>query len=213
MRTKLLLWIVIGAIAGPCIAQEEPTDPFEQMRQSMQARLANLGHSFVELPGVEIEHVSWSDVTGIKEGISSLEIDPARPTPSDVVSVTVSGWKGSPNFVVGSAEVWPAGQTIYVDLYWQEQTPPPTPQPSGSMDQAQACSFSLTVTQYDLTPPYGGVPYEYTESLGTFAAGTYTLNVANHGKVSGSKSTSFTVGSAASQEPQWPAWFTNLRSR
>jgi hypothetical protein len=202
----------MGGIAQPLSPQ--PTDRFEQMKQQMFDRLNNPGGSALELPGFEIQHVPWSDVTSIREGISSLKIKPANPTPSDDVSVTVGGWKPSSNLVVGNATVQVEGQTIWLDLYWQEQpSAPPVTASGGSMDQMQACSFSLTVTQYDLTPPYEGVPYEYTKSLGTFAAGTYTLNVANHDKVSGSKSTSFTVKAAGSQSSPWPAWFADILSR
>jgi hypothetical protein len=198
----------------PTIPDTNPTDSLEQLKQQMRDRLNNQGGSTLDLPGVEINHVPWSDVTSIKEGISSLKIDPANPTPSDDVSVTVGGWKPSSNLVVGNATVQVEGQTIWLDLYWQEQpSAPPVTASGGSMDQMQACSFSLTVTQYDLTPPYEGVPYEYTKSLGTFAAGTYTLNVANHDKVSGSKSTSFTVKAAGSQSSPWPAWFADILSR
>jgi hypothetical protein len=203
----------IGGIAQPLSPQ--PTGLFEQMKQQMQDRINNPAGSTLQLPGVDIQHVSWSDVTGIKEGISSLKIDPANPTPSDEVSVTVVGWKPASNLVVGNAAVRIEGQTIWLDLYWQEQaSPPPATACGGSMGQMEACSFSLTVTQYDLTPPYDGVPYEYAKSLGTFAAGTYTLNVANHDKVSGSKSTTFTVKSAATGQGQpWPAWLAEFLAR
>ena len=166
------------------------------------------------LPGFEINHMDWTTQTSIKEGISRLRISPAAPTPSDVVSVTVSGWKPANNLVIGNATIQIEGQTIRLDLYWQEQTPPPAPtavNSGGAMDQMQACSFSVTVTQYDLTSPYEGVPYEYIRSLGTFAAGTYTLNVANHGPVSGSASTSFIVKPTGQSLP-WPAWFTGVLS-
>ena len=161
-----------------------------------------------DLPGFEIKHVPWSDVGNIKEGISQLHIKPSSPKSSDDVSVTITGWKPNSELVVERTSLRIEGNGIWLDLYWHTQPllpPPPTvadlpagpsQNMSGLIGQMQNCSLAMappvTVIQYDITP-YWGVPFEYTERLGTFSPGTYILHVTSHNPVSGSDSTSFTV--------------------
>jgi len=188
-----------------------------------------------DLPGFEIEHVAWSDVGNIKEGISQLSIKPSNPTSSDEVSVTITGWKPNSELAVERTTLRVEGNQIWLDLYWHTRPllpPPPTVAdlpsvPAQSMSGAggqmqcsnlQGQSFSLalvqpqptTVVQYDIEP-YWGVPYEYTEPLGTFSPGIYILHVMNHSPMSGSVSTTFTVLLPAGTEGQPPLWWTLLQ--
>jgi len=171
-----------------------------------------------DLPGFEIEHLAWSDVGNIKEGISQLSIKPSNPTSSDEVSVTITGWKPNSELAVERTTLRVEGNQIWLDLYWHMQPllpPPPTvddlpvvPPPASSLGggginlQGQCWNLGLgttvvqsqpaTVVQYDIEP-YWGVPYEYTEHLGTLSPGIYVLHVTNHSPMSGSDSITLTV--------------------
>jgi hypothetical protein len=176
-------------------AQIQPgLDPGWMEKRRAEHVMPKLGGS-LELPGFEVEDKSWSEVTSIKEGISQLDITPANPTPLDRVSVTVSGWKPGNDLVVNHADREVEGNEIRLDLHWYARPPTAVTRlqgasAAGTVSQTQD---SATVTRYELTPLYEGVPYEVTESLGTFDPGAYTLYVTNSGPVSGSASTTFTV--------------------
>jgi hypothetical protein len=162
------------------------------------------------LPGFEITHVPWSDISSVKEGISALRIEPLSPKSSDEVSVAISGWKPSSDLVVERTTVRIEGSIIWVDVYWRTQPPLPLARESGTAMCAQAMQ-SVTIIQYDVTPAYNGVPFAYTQRLGTFSPGTYTLHITNHSPMTGSASTSFTVlpSAGVSGQPSW--WQTSYR--
>lgn len=170
-----------------------------------------------ELPGFEVKDTSWSDVTDIKEGIAQLDITPDNPTPSDVVSVTICGWKPANDLVVNHADLKVQGDEVRLDLHWHKRPAAVTAfHGARALDSVGQTQSAATVTRYELTPAYEGVPYEVTESLGTFDPGTYTLHVTNHGPVSGSASTTFTVtgpGQALDpiQESGRPWWWAAIR--
>lgn len=170
-----------------------------------------------ELPGFEVKNTSWSDVTDIKEGIAQLDITPDNPTPSDVVSVTICGWKGGNDLVVNHADLKVQGNEVRLDVHWHKR-PAAVAAFHGAraLDSVGQTQSAATVTRYELAPAYEGVPYEVTESLGTFDPGTYTLHVTNHGPVSGSASTTFTVSGPGPalgpvQESGRPWWWAAIR--
>jgi len=188
----------------PSIDPPSPSEPgfgspewWEQRRAQMQERFNGPG----DLPGFEVHDVPWSEVTTIKEGISSLSISPAEPTSSEMVSVTVSGWKPSNDIVVDYADLRTQGHKVWLDLYWHTRPVSPVVQlqdsqtmTTGSVVQMQAmASEPVPITRYQMDDPYDGRPYEVTEPLGAFSPGNYTLVVTNHGPVSGEASTTFTV--------------------
>jgi hypothetical protein len=159
------------------------------------------------LPGFEIVHVPWSNISSIKEGISALRIEPPSPKSSDQVSVTISGWKPTSDLAVERTTLRIEGKEIWLDLYWHTQPLMPLPHESGLCAQAMQ---PVTIIQYDITAPYNGVPFGYTECLGTFSPGTYVLHVVNHSPMSGSASTSFTVLPSTSPSAQQPWWWLAL---
>lgn len=54
---------------------------------------------------------------------------------------------------------------------------------------------SVTLTQYDIDPYYG-IPFAYTQVLGTFSPGMYVLHVVSHSPLSDEASESFMVSPA-----------------
>lgn len=172
------------------------------------------------LPGFDVVHKPWSDVSTLEEGISQVSITPAQPTSEDDVVATVSGWKTDSRYEVDDTHVQRTGSTVRLDIYWHLR-PTPTPtvgnsaghssqQGLGTIDQLQ----DTTVTLYDV-PHFEGAPYQVTESLGTFSAGVYTLYVTNHGEVPGSASMTFTVkafGADLGLDPTPPSWWSSFRS-
>jgi len=152
---------------------------------------------------IEVVQKPWSDISSIKEGISEVQITPAEPTSADEVCATVSGWKSDASYVLDYADVVAGPGQVRLDLYWHERPPIATtlsvtaaPSPGLlSNDEVLVGTIFTTirpVTQYTLTA-YDGVPYQVKEPLGTFAAGTYTLHVTNHGPVAGDYETTFVV--------------------
>ena len=204
-----MMFFVIGV---PDNSDPGPSDPIGGLE--LPDWLTEPVTSAPDLPGFEIQHVPWSDVSDIKEGISQLSVEPSSPTSSDEVSVTINGWKPNSELAVERTTLRVEGNQIWLDVYWHTQPllpPPPTLADlpagpvqtagpvqiaSGEIGQMQNCSLVMaqpvTIIQYDITP-YWGVPFEYTERLGTFSPGTYILHVTSHNPVSGSDSTSFTV--------------------
>jgi hypothetical protein len=164
----------------------------------------------INLPGFEINHVPISDIGGAKDGISELRIEPAHPKSSDEVSVTISGWKPNPDLDVERTTLRIEGNLIWLDLYWYIRPPMPIgheASPDG-ICKGQMFAQSVTVVQLDVTP-YSGVPFAYTQSLGTLSPGTYTLHVTNHSPMTGSASISFTVLPSAGASGQ-PSWWQSL---
>lgn len=195
-------FIVSGA---PNDSQPGSNDPVGGL--DLSEWLADHSISEPNLPGFEIKHVPWSDVGSIKEGVSQLRIDPVCPTPSDAVSVTVSGWKPSSDLDVERATVRTGGSEIWLDLYWHTRPLMPLAGGSGICSLCSESAQPVTIIQYDITS-YNGVPFTHTEQLGTFSSGTYVLHVTNHSPMSGSASTSFAVspstGSGLMKPLDWP---------
>jgi len=188
----------------------DPDDPDPDPMQPLDLLEWLAQHNFTEpnLPGFEIQHVPWSQVSSIKEGISQLRIDPASPKSSDEVSVTISGWRPSTDLVVERTTLRVEGKEIYLDLYWHTQPLLPLAGGSGADAIGLSCAQSLQpvpIVQYDITP-YSGVPFGYTASLGKFSPGTYVLHVTNHSPMSGSASVSFVVLPSAESVGQLPGW-------
>jgi hypothetical protein len=248
---NLLPWLIVGAVAAaPCVARmqigyllspntaevsetkattptvpdADATDPSEQLKQQVRDRLANEAKSSIVLPGFEIQHVPWSDVTRVEEGISQLCISPDYPTPSEVLRheksrasikykqttktklllwmivtaivgsyvaqrpirgpgpsitevavnanglnvtwATIRGWKPASSYRVNDTDTRIEGTDIYIDLYWD-------------------------VSEDGTTEPE---PYECTASLGGLEAGIYTVYVTFFGALSGSSTTTFSLG-------------------
>jgi hypothetical protein len=203
--TPLTVWGIPGGFdPGPNDVDPDPIDPLEPPGWPDSNSI-----STPDLPGFEIVHVPWSDISSIKEGISALRIEPPSPKPLDEVSVTISGWKPSSDLAVERTTLRMDGEDIWLDVYWHTQPLVPLPHESGTALCAQAMQ-PVTIIQYDITPPYNGVPFEYTQRLGTFNAGTYTVHVTNHSPMTGSASTSFTVLPSTSPNTQQPWWWLVL---
>jgi len=116
-----------------------------------------------------MERFLFSIILGISvAGLSSaleVRVAPNAPIPSSEVSVIVCGWTPATNYRVYDTDLRVEGTDIWLDLYWE-------------------------------APGIGGcmmTPYEHTESLGTFAPGTYTVYVTNKGAMSDSGTATFTV--------------------
>jgi len=103
-------------------------------------------------------------VTGLSSALE-VRITPNAPIASSEVSVTVCGWTPATNYQIYDTDLRVEGADIWLDLYWQ----------------------ALGVGGSMMTP------YEHTESLGTFAPGTYTVHVTNKGVLSDSGTATFTV--------------------
>ncbi|MBN1508499.1 MAG: hypothetical protein JW955_16740 [Sedimentisphaerales bacterium] len=198
--------------AAPDDFDPDPAEPFDLLEWLTQ-------HSSGEpdLPGFEIVHVPFSDVSTIKEGISDLRIKPAMPKSSDDVCVTISGWRPSAELVVERTTLRVEGQDIYLDLYWHTQPlMPPTGGEGahlGGMVQAQSWNMQpVPIVQYDITP-YSGMPFGYTVNLGKFSPGTYVLHVTNHSPMSGSASMSFVVLPSTGPVGQLPWWPSLLNAQ
>ena len=74
-----------GLVGGPSLAVDglDP-DPFDWPEPPDW--LTDPDISTPSLPGFEIQHVPWSEVGNIKEGISQLRVKPSAPKSSDEVS-------------------------------------------------------------------------------------------------------------------------------
>lgn len=190
--------------AGVIVTPPEPAfgtpEWFEQWRQ--EHTLVTPADPADGLPGFEVVHTPWSDVSTVKEGISQVSIAPARPTSEDDVVARVAGWKTDSRCEVDYTTVNRAGNDVRLDVYWHLRPTPTQGQGlavrPGSLSQQNLYTEtqqSATVTVYDV-PHFEGAPYQVTESLGTFSPGAYTLYVTNHGEVPGSTSMTFTVRDA-----------------
>jgi len=220
-----MMFFVIGV---PDNSDPGPSDPIGGLE--LPDWLTEPVTSAPDLPGFEIQHVPWSDVSDIKEGISQLSVKPFNPTSSDEVSVTITGWKPNEELAVERTTLRVEGNQIWLDLYWHTRPllpPPPTVEdlpavpappsnPGGGGINLQGQSWNLglgnltvvqsqpaTVVQYDIEP-YWGVPYEYTAPLGTLSPGIYVLHVTNHAPMSGSDSITLTVLPSADVVGQLP---------
>ena len=201
----------IGEGAGVMVVSPAEPDPaaepdpelgspewFEQWRQEHTA--PSPAEPADGLPGFEVVHTPWSDVSTVKEGISRVSITPAQPTSEDDVVATVSGWKTDSRYEVDYANVQRTGNDVRLDVYWHLRPAPMSSLGNGGRPVAVGGASgrqSATVTVYDVAH-FEGAPYQVTESLGTFSAGTYTLHVTNHGEVPGTAAMTFTVRDAAS---------------
>lgn len=113
--------------------------------------------------------------------ISDVTISPAAPTTQSPVTVTVTGEAPSTNYHLDHADKQQIGNIIFLNLYWSSTD-------NGGMVM---------------------VPYTHDESLGTLAAGRYTVYVRGYdnGLVRANDSVSFSVTRAATSGSVWPGFF------
>jgi len=99
--------------------------------------------------------------------ISDVTISPANPTTQTPVTVTVAGEAPATNYTLDHVNQWQMGNFIFIDMYWT------------------STDVGATVM----------VPYTHDESLGTLAAGHYTVYVRSYysGLVRQTESASFSV--------------------
>jgi hypothetical protein len=112
--------------------------------------------------------------------ISNVTVSPSNPTTQTPVTVTVTGNAPATNYHLDSVNRWQLGNFIFLDMYWSSTD-------NGGMAL---------------------VPYTHDESLGTLAAGNYTVYVRSfyNSLVRESKSVSFSVSKATSGSG-WPGFF------
>jgi hypothetical protein len=112
--------------------------------------------------------------------ISNVTVSPLNPTTETPVTVTVTGNAPATNYHLDSVNRWQLGNFIFIDMYWT------------------STDIGATVM----------VPYTHDESLGTLAAGHYTVYVRSFydSLVRESKSVSFSV-SKATDASTWPGFF------
>jgi len=224
---RFLLWIVVvvsaavPACAGdgtgtfsveldPALTLDGPDpSPFEGLALSLG--LGDYSMPALSLLGFDIGPAAWSDVSIANEGISQLRVEPSAPMSWEEVSVTITGWKPSPELVVERTTLRVEENEIWLDLYWHTQPllpPAPGPGADSIVPFGQFTGFGLPVmvVPYDSVPSWS-MPFEYTERLGTFSPGTYVLHVTNHSPMSGSASTSFTVLSPIDAGDQPLSWW------
>ena len=205
-RCAVLVVLAVGAVAWGQLSEAivrvpRPLSIFDTVA-------LEYGPVSASVPRIEIVQKPWTDISGFEEGISEVRISPTQPTSDDEVFAAVSGWKPDPDYVLDYADVTILAGAIRLDLYWHNRPPIPTIPPVIEKDSGwiypQSMSLGATsempplppVTQYVLSP-FSGTRYQVKESLGTLAAGAYTLQVVSHDPVPGSASRTFVVHEAA----------------
>ena len=247
---NLLPWLIVGAVAAaPCVARmqigyllspntaevsetkattltvpdADPTDPSEQLKHQVRDRLANEGKSFIALPGFEIQHVPWSDVTSIEEGISQHHISPDYPAPSEalrhekshtaikrkqimktelILWIIVAAIAGS---YVAQGGIGRPGPSI-TEVVVNANGPNVTWATIRGWKPASSYRINNVDTRIEEADIYIDLywdvsedgttepePYECTASLGGLEAGIYTVYVTFFGALSGSGTTTFSL--------------------
>jgi len=225
-RHAVLLVLVVGTVVGAGVYRDPAnpagtvylvdSNPIP-LNNAIELIGRDYGGSSLNLPGIEIVQKPWADISGFEEGVSEVRITPTQPTSDDEVFATVSGWKPDPDFVLDYADVTVLGDDVRLDLYWHTRPPIPTILPvtltSEDLGLAVVQGTGLANSQLSsvgvsnpipLLPPvthyvpssFEGTRFEVKESLGTLAAGAYTLHVVSHDPVPGTASRTFVVHEA-----------------
>jgi len=140
----------------------------------------------------------WAGIGTVAWGyhITEVSVTPADPSPSDDVTVTVSGWKPASNYGCDDVGVRIVGSFIMLDMYWHSE------------------GLGAQVI----------TPYDETRCVGKLNSGTYSVSVRSwlNGRFGETKSKSFTVSAATGGggddcdgcdclchfwfRPYWPWW-------
>jgi hypothetical protein len=179
MRTYALLVSVCIMVAGMTggaaawpgdqITQLEPLDAMQVLRPSLPSTI------------------------GIVRLIR-VTVDPAMPSPTDPVSVTIAAESSDPYLVLDQTTVSRVADDVAIDLYWHTNRPPVS---SNGIDLLHGAQASLGYGVEQITPTlssiWAGKTYETTAVLGTFGPGMHTIQMHSHGAMEGEAFATFQV--------------------
>jgi hypothetical protein len=195
MRTYALLVSILIALAATTygdIAIDVPNyggfDPGSPGYPGVSLPLASMGSASSLLSAGSLSTMSVVRIIHVT-------VDPAWPSPSDPVSVTISTQASDPYLVVDGTTVNRQGDDVVIDLYWSSNPPPPSPPATSSRWISRQWSLGYGIEQISTTPSaiQADNKYEVTEPLGTFSPGVYNLRVYSHGALEGEAAATFRV--------------------